>query len=185
MQFFDPCEDFPTYMHSKSAKDLMTHAVELMENEDFQTALRNSHRAERIEANNPIVVYAYNLTMRDIITDGMNPEARRQAFQDCYGVLKRAIELTRENPRFAFFENITLSIEVLGYFHASYALALTLLQVNPQNVDLLLTAGYAAYQLLRPFKQYLIAAGCFDPARTHNFLTHLWIKARFATSRFF
>ncbi len=67
----------------------------------------------------------------------------------------------------------------MGYFHASMILSLSLLRIVPDNVNLLLVVAFTNYQTFGRFRNYLLAAAIFDPARTINFLERFWVYERF------
>ncbi|MHA1151031.1 MAG: tetratricopeptide repeat protein [Promethearchaeota archaeon] len=83
------------------------------------------------------------------------------------------------NPyKFHAYSQLSYTLQIGGYFHSSYILCSHLLKFCPLDFNLYVELAYSAYQLSRPFKQYLQLAGLLEPERLANFLTRFWIREK-------
>ncbi|MHA1284977.1 MAG: tetratricopeptide repeat protein [Promethearchaeota archaeon] len=73
---------------------------------------------------------------------------------------------------------LTQLLQVGGYFYSSYILSNLLLHFFPFDFNLYITAAFSAYQILKPFREYLKVGLLLDEIRLTNFLTNFWIDGR-------
>lgn len=92
--------------------------------------------------------------------------------------LLKSLEL--DSKRIESYLDLTLLLELGGYFYHSMVLSMYLLKFTPLDFNLLVQFAFSSYQLSQPFKTPLEIAGRLEPARLVNFLSRFWFYERIA-----
>ncbi len=76
---------------------------------------------------------------------------------------------------YQFFFEYTSLMHNAGYYASAYLLSLFLLQLSPINFDLLIIAGFGAFQLGLAYQPWLHFAGLYDGPRLIDLLQQFWV----------
>ncbi|MHA1727452.1 MAG: plasmid pRiA4b ORF-3 family protein [Promethearchaeota archaeon] len=177
MEFIKPLGKFTDAFKNLKAKKIAEEISERMYKGKYKGMYKLFYNLEKIEPNNPMI---YSMKSNFLKQYNKGPISNNPFFKP-YELLKKAIQLSSKSghPHIEYYFNMSLVLQMLGYFRASYALTLSLLRFLPADPQLHYTAAFSAYQLLLPFKNFLYRAAISDPGRTINFLTQYWHYERF------